>query len=278
VKRIALFQFHRDWDVCANHLQLLRAFNPGIEIHGLFGGGEETSKEAEEALGGDLISLYLLRDRESRWKWQNTDLAVREWFRDAGHRAEFDVVHVVQWDLLFFDSLPDLYRSIPPGALGLTGITSVEKIAHRWHWTLTEPHKSELAALREFVRERFGDQEPLITCLGPGYCLPREFLSRYAEADVPELGHDELRLPLFGRLLGFPIADTGFYPRWFDPAGERSFNANGDEIEDAVIRRELALPGGRRVFHPCRKVFEGHPLEELLRKVGARAMAQAAKS
>jgi hypothetical protein len=140
--------------------------------------------------------------------------------------------------------------------LGLTGLTPVDRIAERWHWTLVEPHRSELVTLREFVRDRFGDTEPLVACLGPGYSLPREFLRRYAEVDVPELGHDELRLPLFGRLLGFPIRDTGFYPAWFDAEAEKLFNANADDIDESRIRAELARAGGRRVFHPYRKIFE----------------------
>lgn len=270
MKRIALFQFHRDWDICANRLQLLRAFNPGVEVYGLFGGEEESLEGAKGALGGDLAAVYYLRDRDSRWKWQNTDLAVREWFRDFGHRVDFDVAHVLQWDLLFFDSLASAYRAVPHDALGLTGITTVEAIADRWHWTLNEPHKTELVRLLEFVKAGYGYERPPRACLGPGYCLPRRFLEKYAEADVPELGHDELRLPLFGEILGCEIRDTGFYPRWFDAEDDRLFNANGDEIEDALIRRELARSGGRRVFHPFRKVFEGPEVKALLERPATR--------
>ena len=259
MKRIALLQFHRDWDVCANRVRLLRGFNPDVAIYGLFGGEEEKWKEAAAALGPDVEDVFLLRHPDTRWKWQNTDLGVRRWFQEFGHRVEFDVLHVIQWDLLLFDSLANLYRDIPGGALGLTGLTPVDRIADRWHWTLVEPHRSELVALREIVRDRFGDTEPLVACLGPGYSLPKEFLRRYAEVDVPELGHDELRLPLFGRVLGFPIRDTGFYPAWFDAEGEKLFNANGDDIEESRIRAELARAGGRRVFHPYRKVFEPVP-------------------
>ncbi len=256
MKRIALLQFHRDWDVCANRVRLLRSFSPDVDVYGLFGGEEHDLEEARRVLGADLVNIYPLRGRDLRWKWQNTDLAVREWYRKFGHGIEFDVLHLMQWDLLLFDSLTNLYRHVPPDALGLTGLTPVEGIASRWHWTLNEPHKTELAALAELVRERFDDREPFVACLGPGYCFPREFLRRYADLEVPELGHDELRLPLFGRLLGFRIVDTGFYPKWFDPPGEKFFNANGDEIGDGQIRSELARADGRRVFHPYRRVFD----------------------
>jgi len=239
-----------------NRIRNLRAFNPEVEIYGLFGGESRQWAEARHLLAGQLVDLYNLRDRESLWKWQNTDLAVREWYCDVGHRVDFDVVHVLQWDLLIFDSLENAYRDVPFRAVALSGITTVDAIASRWHWTSNEPHKTQLTQLKEFAREHFADQQPLQACLGPGYCLPREFLSRYAAANVPTLGHDELRLPLFARLLGFQTVDTGFYRRWFDEAEEMVFNANGDEIQDSVIERELGRVDGRRVFHPYRRVFE----------------------
>lgn len=263
MKRIALFQFHKDWDVCANRLRLLRRFNPGVEVYGLFG-GEEGDLVRARGISSDSDGIWHLAGRDARWKWQNTDLCVREWHHKVGRHIAFDVVHVVQWDLLLFDSLENLFARIPPNALGLTGLTSIAAIADRWHWTLNEPHKTELIRLREFVAERHGAKPPDQACLGPGYSLPRAFLDRYAAIDVPELGHDELRLPLFARILGFPIADTGFYPLWFDVEGERLFNANSDEIEEAMIRSELMRPGGRRVFHPFRRSFEGPEVEALL--------------
>lgn len=255
MKRVAILQFHRDWDVCANRLDLLRAFNPGLETYGLFGGEAENFARAREIFD-DPRRVWHFRGRDARWKWQNTDLSVLAWYRDFGRDLVFDVLHVVQWDLLLLDSLENLYAPVPPDALGLTGVTSLRAISDRWHWTLVEPHKTELVRLGELVVRRFGTEPPFEVCLGPGYCLPRAFLERYAETDVPELAHDELRLPLFARILGFRVADTEFYPRWFDVSEERFFNANGEEISEALIREELQRPAGRRAFHPFRKVFE----------------------
>ena len=259
MKRIALFQFHTDWDVCMNRIRMLRARNPEVDIYGLFGGESPQWAEARHVLAGQFVDIYNLRDRDRLWKWQNTDLAVRQWYCDAGHQVQFDVVHVLQWDLLIFDSLENAYRGVPCGAVALSGITTVDAISSRWHWTTHEPHKTQLTQLKEFAREHYADQQPLQACLGPGYCLPREFLSLYAAANVPTLGHDELRLPLFARLLGFQTVDTGFYRGWFNEAEEMVFNANGDEIQDSVIEEELRRVDGRRVFHPYRRVFEGSP-------------------
>jgi hypothetical protein len=139
--------------------------------------------------------------------------------------------------------------------VGLTGVTPLETIADRWPWTVNEPHRSELALLKDFVSKRYGYEEAYRACLGPGYCLPRTFLDAYAAADVPELCHDEVRLPLFASILGFEIADTGLYPRWFDTFEEQFFNANDDDIDERLIRSELARPRGRRAFHPFRREF-----------------------
>jgi Glycosyl transferase family 2 len=255
MRRIALLQFHKDWEICRNRAQLLRTLNPGLEIHGLFGGDPEKLEAARHALGAELDSLYLLRHPDREWKWKNTDLAVRSWYRDVGAELEFDVVHSVQWDLLLLAPLSGLYRDVPGDSLGLSGITTVDAIADRWHWTQNEPHRSELVQLKDLVRHRFGYEAPFRACLGPGYCLPRKFLDAYARADVPELGHDEIRLPLFAAILGFDAADTGFYPRWFDTLEERFFNAASDDIDERLIRLELARPRGRRAFHPFRREF-----------------------
>ncbi len=264
MKRIILFQFHKEWAVCRNRLQLLRNFNPGLHIYGLFGGEENDYDIVCAQFSCWCEDIYLLRGKSPRWKWQNTDLAVRSWFKDVGCSLSFDVVNVVQWDLLMFDSMEVLYRNIPPRALGLTGLTKVDQIADRWHWTLTEPPKSERLKLIEWAQTHYSYRGDSLTCLGPGYCLPREFLGHYSAFDVPELCHDELRLPLFARILGFDLCDTGFYPKWYDEEEEKFFNANGGDLDTKVIKDELARSGGRKVFHPYRGVFPLEEAQELL--------------
>ncbi len=252
--RIALFMFHKDWDICSSRLDLLRAFNPGLEIYGLFGGEAVHWDEVKRRFQQQLSGIYHFAHDDPRWKWRNTDLAVRNWFSSFGQNLPFDLVHVIQWDLLVFDSLASVYRSIPPGALGLTGITPVCSISHCWPWCFNESATS-MAELEEHARVRYGFTGILEASMGPGYCLPRRFLEQYAVSDVPDLGHDEVRLPLYARIFRFPIFDTGFYPKWFDAVEEQYFNASDAEISDDLILQELARPRGRRVFHPYRKAL-----------------------
>ncbi|MYZ48911.1 hypothetical protein [Propylenella binzhouense] len=254
---IALFVFHRDFDVCADNLRLLRALNPGLPIHGVFGGEAGDLPEARRRLAGSLESLYHLDHPDRRWKWQNGDLAVSRWYRRIGRGLRFDRLYLVQWDLVFCEPLREAYRRVPAGALGLSGLRPLAEVADRWWWTTDAAQASELRALVRFARERYGFRGPLDACIGTGCCLPGDFVRRYAGLDVPELCHDEIRLPLFARILGIPAVDTGFYPKWFDAEEERYFNADSREIEDEIIVTELARPDGRRVFHPYRKPIGG---------------------
>lgn len=263
MKRIVLFMFHGQWDVCRSRLRLFRRFNPEIEIYGLFGGEAEDLESAQALRGEGLLDVFHLRDRSPRWKWANTDLAVRVWFAERGHQIDFDVVHLVHWDLLFFAPLDELYAGVGRDAVGLSGITPVAAIADRWAWMQHDPERTESLRLQEIARRDLGFTGTPLACLGPGYCLPRTFLERFAAIDTPEIGHDELRLPLFAELLGFDLADTGFYPRWFDAEDERLFNANGGELDPRDVSRELSRAHGRRAFHPCRESFDAAQLEAL---------------
>jgi hypothetical protein len=255
VKRIALLQFHRSWSVCVDRVRWLRRLNDGIQIYGLFGGAAGHRADAQRALGAEGVPVYALGPHEGDWAWRNTDLAVREWFKEFGHTVAFDVLHAIHWDLLLLAPLDDLYRHVPADAVGLTGIVPLAAIESRWHWTTRDVRRNEVAALEQMAIGRFASSAPLTACLGPGYSLPRSFVERYASIDVPAITHDELRLPMYARVLGFPTIDTGFYPAWFDEQSERVFNANGVEIADDAIARELADPRGRRAFHPVRREF-----------------------
>lgn len=254
-QRIVVFRFHRDIFVCRNRLRLLRRFNPDTPIFGLFGGALTSrpvlARARTRPLARHLEDLYLLPGRS----WADQDLAARHWFAERGHAVPFDVAHLIEWDVLLFGRIEDLYRRVAPTALGLTGLVPLQAISARWSWLTREQYRSELAELMAFLRAEYSFSGPPYACVGPGLSLPRSFLERYASVPVPELCHDELRLPTFASALGFELEDTGFFKRWFDQEEERFFNADRREIDEEVIRRELARPEGRRVFHPYFRVF-----------------------
>jgi len=268
-RRAVVVVFHKEWQLCRSRVRLLRALNPDIAVHAILGGSRSEHAEATACLESVVDSSSSCRLGDGRWQWQHTDLVIRDWHRHHGRAHAFDVLHVMQWDLLLFAPLAHLYRHVPPEAIALTGLTALEEIRDRWYWTTAEPHGTEAQALFESARIRWPFTGEGKACLGPGMALPRSFLDRYADEDIPELGHDELRVPLFGEIFGHDLIDTGFYPRWFDPDSECLFNANGLELTVPDVRRELNNRHGRRAFHPCRLSFTEELVHELRRTTTA---------
>ncbi len=255
IKRIVLFRFHRNALVCKNKLELLQKFNPGIKVFGLFGGRESELVAFKKVLKLYLKNIYCIKGKSKYWKWANSDLAIRQWYKDYGKKLTFDVLHFIEWDMLLFAPISKLYKHIPKDGVGLTGLTKLKKIEKRWDWMYREPYRSRWAKLFEFVKDKYAYNKEPYACIGGGPCLPKKFLEKYAAIDVPELAHDELRYPLFAQILGFKLYDTKFYRKFFDKNEERFFNAEKQDIKLSVIKKELSKSSGRRVFHPYRKVW-----------------------
>lgn len=254
MKRIVLFRFHENSSVCRNRIQLLRLFNPDVRIFGLYGGDEGNFYKFRNKLGKELDHIYCVTGVSDEWKWKNSDLAVRRWFMDYGKQLSFDMLHVIEWDMLFFNSISEIYKHIPEDGIGLSGLILLKEIEHVWSWTSREPFRSEWNKLLSYARGTFNYMAEPYACIAGGACLSKEFLKEYARTDIPELCNDELRLPLFAQILGINIYDTGLY-KWYDKNEEDFFNVEVREIKSATIKNELRRPSGRRIFHPYRKIF-----------------------
>ncbi len=253
MKRIILFRYHKKPYVCRDRLWQLKNFNPGIKIFGLYGGDESEFTKYKKYLNHYLEHNYCIKDKSNFWKWKNSDLGIRLWHKDIGKNLDFDMLHVIEWDLLLFDSLNGLYKKIPRNSIGLTGLNPLENIKIKWTWAFEEPYKTQWEKLLKYAEDSFEYNEQSYASLGPGPCLPKDFLDKFISVHVPELSNDETRLPLFGQLLGFKLLETGFYPRWSDPKIMKFFNCHGREIPLGRIKNELKRKNGRRSFHPYRR-------------------------
>jgi hypothetical protein len=255
MKRIGLFRYHNNPEFCKNRIELFHHYNPETPAYGLFGGNEQAFPAYSEMLKGHLAGNYCLKNVSDEWKWKNGDLAFRLWYKDYGHRLGFDVVHILEWDLVMFDTLDNLYGHIPDNAAAVTGLTRLKKVFKKWFWTRDLKQRQEWDQLNRYIHSHFGNSMTPYASVGPGLVLPRSFLEQYTQFPVPDWSNDELRIPLFLQSLGFEIYDTGFYKKWFSEREWKYFNCNGFDISWSVIKKELNKKGGRRVFHPYRQMI-----------------------
>jgi hypothetical protein len=253
-RRIAVFRFDRDPTLCRAAVSRLRALNPGVPVHGLYGAGPGLRQYAVRLCARPVLRLDSCYPvgHEGRWNWKNGDLALLEWHRDVGRRLDFDVLHLVEWDLDLLAPLAAVYRSVPAGAVALTCLTPVSDLIGRWEWLTGPDRLRDWEALLDHARTRWGHTGEPLACLGVGPAFPRAFLDAYAALEPPEHCHDELRLPLAVQALGFPLVDTGFRRRWDDPGEDAFFNVGGRPVQPATVAAEGAAPDGRRAFHPVR--------------------------
>jgi hypothetical protein len=260
IKRLVVFRFHKAPLVCRSRVELLRTLNPQVSVHGLFGGSHAALRIVGKKLIG-LDGLYA-SGKSSRWNWQHGDLLLAQWYRDVGSQIPFDIVHLIEWDLLLAAPLESLYASVPDGAVGLTALTPVAELEHEWTWLRRDESRREWEALLDRARAEWRYDGVPYGCLGPGPVFPRRFLEAYAAANPPALCNDELRLPLFAQILGFPLADTRLRGPWRGEREDPFFHFRDREIELSAIRAELAKAQGWRAFHPVRVRIDP---EEILR-------------
>ena len=256
MKRIILFRFHDAFDVCINRIAYLRRFNPATSVFGLYGGSHSAFPEALRALSGHLDGIWEIPVESPKWKWQHGDISLALWYRSVGRHLPFDMLHLAEWDLLLLGNLDDIYGPAGAEGVALTGLTPLARIQHKWHWTTKEPLATQWNQLRDHVERRHGWKGPYLACQGPANAFSRAFLERYSREELPELAHDELRIPLYAQALGFSVDPLPhIYREIQDPAEMTFFNCERRLIEERTIRRQLATPMGRRVFHPYREIF-----------------------
>lgn len=274
-KRIVLFRFHGNPGIVKNRIKLLKRFNPTIEIYGIYGGYKKDFQKISKFLRNDMNHIYLLSGRSPKLKWLNGDLAVREWFKEIGKNIDFDIAHLIEWDLLLFDTLENIFGHIPKNALGLSALRSITDDPN-WWWTTREPWKSFYHELIKRVKRKYGYNKKIMMALGAGTVYPRKFLLEYIETKIETtdykgrsipLCNDEIRLPLFGQILGYKLVYTGIYNFRIEKDVEHKyFNAMKEEIELKTILAELKKKNGRRVFHPYWKIFNVVDLNNILNK------------
>lgn len=260
--KIIIFIFHKDFGICLNRLEIIKKYNPDIDIYGIYGGNKNNYSDAVRQLSIYLKHIFLPEDKTSNWKWRNSDLLLCKWYKEYGHNIEFGTLYKFEWDMLVLDSIDSIYKHIPNNTIGLTGLSSITNLKNKkWFWLIDERYE-EWRKLLLFAKKNYSINFEYYGCFGPGYVLPKSFIDKYSKVSLPfddtgeqELCHDELRLPLFSQIFNYKLYDTGLYKNILDEEEHNYFNCQRIEISEEVISSELNNPKGRRVFHPYFKEF-----------------------
>jgi len=264
MRRIILFRYHGDFQKQIPRLQLLRKFNPSLPIYGLYGGLAKHHALASDLLGDYLEHNYLIKDYPREFKWMHADYVYRDWYRDIGTHLNFDMLHVIEWDLLLLDSIENLYAHISPNAVGCTGLVALEEIEDKWYWAKNPYRRKELDRFVQDIRMKYQVSPRLYGMLGPGVCFPRSFLDLFVDLDHPlhEI-NEELRIPIWAQVLDHPLENTGFRKNWSSRKEIRAFNAYEGDVKERVIRKAMRRSDGRRAFHPYRSSFDPEQLFQM---------------
>jgi hypothetical protein len=253
MKRIVLFRFHHQFDICRNHLQIIRMFNPGADIYGLYGG---LGKNLSQAKRVPVQHVWEIPFDDAYWKWVNGDLCIRWWFKEFGKSLKFDMLHVFEWDMVLLEAVETQFGHVKTG-IALSGIKRVSEILETSYWVGPLRGRGEWGQLLAFARNTFNYRSDPVVGIFGGACLSREFLERYAATEVQSWCNDEIRTALFAQAFNMSIADTNLRSSHFDSNYSECISA------DAVYEKYLS---GVTAFHPVREALDTRKIRGMMKK------------
>ncbi|XGV94357.1 MAG: hypothetical protein ACAF41_00370 (plasmid) [Leptolyngbya sp. BL-A-14] len=279
MKLAILFWFYKEPKVCQNRLEVLRQNNPNIPIYGLYGGDLKTANQYESLLKPYLNDLYAFTlDKDAHWKWIQGDLMITHWYQERGKHLEWDTIILVQWDMLVFGVVEDLFSMLKEDEILLSGLRPIAEVENDWQWVspkipdLRQRYLEFLAHVRKVYDYK---QNPL-GCLFIVVGFPRTFLEQYSKVEEPELGFLEYRIPIYAQIFGTPFCkDHSFHAWWVDAdpvfwaknpvrrawnslrlrLNPNPLNPAKREISLIPIYCHLSTEMGARIFHPYEQLF-----------------------
>jgi hypothetical protein len=274
-KRIILYRYYHKFEQNKELLQFLKYLNPQVAIYGLYGGVENDFDTAGTILKDVLTHNYYIKSTDSIWKWKNGDMTYQQWYRDHGYSVDFDVAHVIEWDLLYFESLDSYFGKFDKNSVVFTGLIPLNKWIYlkrfipfkifwkEWYWTGHEPIRQEWLQLLEILKTKYNYNDNPHAVLGPGTTVTKQYLEKIQSFDIPYMAVDELRFPIWAQLSGIKMEKSDIQKKWFSLNEYRYFNCDNWDIKLSVIKKELKKKNGRRVFHPFREFISFEQLVNL---------------
>ncbi len=256
-KKAILFWFYKDIEVCKNRLQLLRKYNPDVEIYGLFGGDINEAKNYEKELESYLDDFYTyIKNIDERYKWIHGDLMILDWYENCGRNLNWDSLVIVQWDLLLFINIDILFNGIKKDEIFLSGLRNLDSsLEEKWHWTRRDKeYRKDYLDFLHYIEKEYGYKESPSCCLFILQVFPRIFFEQYLKVKNKELGFLEYKIPMYANIFNIPFYEKELGVKWHDNDFQ-PMNAKKDEINTDYIKKELDKKDGYRVFHPYFKLW-----------------------
>ncbi|MCL2038222.1 hypothetical protein FWG95_04475 [Candidatus Saccharibacteria bacterium] len=259
MKRIILFRYHKEFEVCKQNINLLRQLNPGCAIFGLFGGDVDNTppRSLIELLDGN----YILPFEDPKFKWKNGDLCALDWFEKVGHELDFDTVNIIEWDLALTKPLDEIYAAVGDG-LGVAGIMNYDYVKRiDWPWIFRSDSrplwKKQLASVKNAPSI---DETKIKFSVFGGIQIPRSFLEKYQQEQPQPFVNDEVRISLYAYLWNYKLTDVGLRTNPVNLLTARS-HEYGSITDDKVV---AALKNGAFAIHPARAVHTFEAIFEML--------------
>ena len=243
-----LFRFHKNFRVCRQNLQLLRRLNPGVPIHGLYGGVGGV-KSVPASVARLLDTLYALPFEDPQYNWQHGDICIRWWFKELGHTHHFTHLAVVEWDFVYLRPIMEIFSGFRPKAnyVAISGSYRT-MLKEQWPWIMGRMEPVFRRLVTELTKTKPFSLEKLQFGIYGGVVLCRTFLERFAAEPVRSLCNDEVRLTLYSKLYGIPLVDSGLLN---DP--RHGFHRDGKPVHNAEIAEVLRRGGAG--LHPVRSIL-----------------------
>lgn len=257
-KLAILFWFYKDIPVCINRLKILKKYNPDVKIYGLYGGKKEDFLVFKNKLGKYLDSIYLSPFKDPDWKWINGDLVLLDWYKNCGTKFDFDSIVIIQWDMLFFDSVEKQFKNLKKDEMYLSGYKKLDKYTeYNWEWTRVNPKHNKgnrdnfLNFLDYVAKEHSYNRSNLKCCLFVLVVIPKIFFDNYLLVKNPEIGMLEYKIPIYADIFNIKVISRKNEAHWWEKDLYRyPLNAEPKELRKNDIKKELEKVNGWRVFHP----------------------------
>lgn len=256
MKRIALFRFHlsNNFDDIRNRVLFFKKLNPNVDVYGLYGGEKNTFLTVQKELSRIFVNLFFLKEENSELKWRLSDLTYQMWYNSIGSNLDFDVLHPIEWDLIFMESLDIMFAEVQYNTIGCTGLIPLHIIENHWYWTSEFTMRNEWLELLYLAETKYNYDDYPFATQGPGIVLPKDFLHKLNDIQIPPISVDELRIPLYAQMLKFDLVDNGLFV-WNCNENSRFFNCNKIPVSFQLIELEMKRKNGFRAIHPFLDTF-----------------------